>query len=213
ELSLQFLSIERLSQKKKLKAAILNEDILEIFPKVVNCLDLSHKKYKLTGNIPYYITGYLLRVLSQIKNKPETISITMQKDVANRVVCTPPDMNILSASLQFWGNPKIIKKVPRSSFSPPPEVESCIIKIKTKRQCPKKMQTKYYSTVRAVFRHPRKTILNNLALASEVRQEKRGLKKVLSNIGIEKKDRPQNLSVTKIIKMSKRVKFQREKNS
>src|SRR3989344_1415922 len=86
---------------------IIYGDALKVLPNLTNELK-NLKTYKLTGNIPYYITGYLLRILGELENKPSLIVLTIQKEVAQRVCAKPPKMNLLAASIQFWAEPKII---------------------------------------------------------------------------------------------------------
>ncbi len=89
------------------------------------------KKYKIAANIPYYITSKLLRLfLEEIKNKPQSMTLMVQKEVAERICATPPRMNLLALSVQAFGTPKILFKVGKGNFSPPPEVDSAVIAIK-----------------------------------------------------------------------------------
>src|SRR3989344_1449389 len=80
--------------------------------------------YKLAGNIPYYLTGFLFRVINELETKPELIVFTLQKEVAERIYSEPPEMNLLAASIQVWAEPKILGILQRGDFSPPPEVDS-----------------------------------------------------------------------------------------
>lgn len=82
------------------------------------------ENFKLTGNIPYYITGKLLRLMSELKEKPERCVFMVQKEVAERIAATPPRMNRLAAMVQFWMIPETIMTLGKESFSPPPTVDS-----------------------------------------------------------------------------------------
>src|SRR3989344_869125 len=134
------------------------------------------KNLKIVGNIPYYITGYLLRILGELENKPSLIVLTIQKEVAQRVCAKPrtrrrqgyggQGMNLLAASVQFWAEPKIIGSVSKKDFWPIPKVDSAIIKltpltllVRSSIQCNK---GDYYKFIKILFKQPRKTILNNL---------------------------------------------------
>jgi len=140
---------------------IIEGDILKIFPEVTT-------NYKIVGNIPYYITGYLFRILGELEHKPELIVLLIQKEVAERVCAKKGDMNLLAASVQFWAEPKIIDYVSRNDFEPAPKVDSAIIKLLpvtsqllSRLKCNKE---KYYKFIKILFKQPRKTILNNLLL-------------------------------------------------
>ena len=86
--------------------------------------------YKIAGNIPYYITGHLFRIIGDFKHGPKQCSFTIQKEVAERICAAPPRINRLAASVQFWASAKIIKMLSPSDFSPSPEVFSAIIVLK-----------------------------------------------------------------------------------
>ena len=89
---------------------VVHDDVLKILPDL--CLKLHNSNFKIVGNIPFYITGYLLRILGELKNKPSLIVLTVQKEVAERICAEPPKMNLLAASVQFWAEPKIVDYIP-----------------------------------------------------------------------------------------------------
>jgi len=152
--------------------------------------------YKLIGNIPYYITGHLLRVLGELGNKPAVIVLTVQKEVAERVCAQPPKMNLLAASIQAWGAPEIVRYISKKSFKPSPQVDSAVIKIVPYKEGP---NTNFYPFIHALFSQPRKTILNNLKTLGLTREN---IEKGLLSAGIDPKARPQNLSIKEIKKLS-----------
>ena len=177
------------------KIEVVNADIL----KALSSLRL--RRYKLIGNIPFYITGRLLRVLSELKNKPEIIVLTVQKEVAERIVAQPPRMNLLAAITQFWADPEIIGSIPRQKFSPPPEVDSAIIRLFPKKT---KNPDQYYRFVKILFKQPRKTILNNLLAISKNHGE--GTVEELKKAGLVPSSRPQNLNMKMIILLASLLK-------
>ncbi len=152
--------------KNNKNVEIIEGDILKILPKLTTDYGLQTTNYKIVGNIPYYITGYLFRILGELENKSESIVLLIQKEVAERVCAKKGDMNLLAASVQFWAEPKIIGYVSKNDFSPPPKVESAIIKLtpitldrRSSMQC---NEDDYYKFIKILFKQPRKTILNNL---------------------------------------------------
>ena len=151
--------------------------------------------YKLVGNIPYYITGRLFRILGEVEKKPKLIILTIQKEVAERLVVKPPNMNILGASVQVWGDVKIIEQIPKEDFEPVPKVDSAVVKIVPRKN---KIPKGYYQLVKILFRHPRKTILNNLSIGLE----KEVVSKKIKDVGFDPKIRPQNLSIENIKKLA-----------
>lgn len=175
-------------------------DALEILPK----LSKEFRKFKLAGNIPYYLTGFLLRTIGELENKPALTSLMIQKEVAERLISEPPEQNRLSAAVGFWAKPTIISAVSRKEFSPQPKVESAIIQLETlgDRGIPPE---KYYETVRALFAQPRKTILNNLSAKSDLKRKEavQEIGKKLEKIGLYPEMRPQDLSIEDIISVSR----------
>ena len=174
---------------------VIEGDALKELPKVVNRLG---KKYKLIGNIPYYITGKLLRTIGDLEIQPELTALTIQKEVAERLCAVPPQMNLLAASVQFWGNPEIIFFIKKSAFSPPPKVDSAAVKIVPKDK--PKDKDAYYRIIKIVFKQPRKTILNNIA--SGTKTSKTVITKELSKLGLKAELRPQNLSLKDLASLS-----------
>jgi 16S rRNA (adenine1518-N6/adenine1519-N6)-dimethyltransferase len=160
--------------------------------------------FKLAGNIPYYLTGHLLRVVSELDGaaKPARTVLMIQKEVAERLAAAPPKMNRLAASVQFWAEPKIIALVPRTDFSPPPEVDSAVVQLIAKTAAGDIVDAKrYYATVQALFAQPRKTVFNNLraGMAQGQREnDKTTVGAMLFELGIDPKSRPQDLTVALI---------------
>lgn len=142
--------------------AITQGDALVMLPKIAERLAREQRPYKLVGNIPYYITGFLFRTIGELAHKPRMSVLLIQKEVAERVTAVPPRMNLLAASVQYWADAELLDFVPKQSFSPPPEVDSAVIRLVTKRNMPVTPPDAYYASVKALFRQPRKNVLNNL---------------------------------------------------
>src|SRR3989344_7612295 len=147
--------------------------------------------YKLVGNIPYYITGHLLRILQETTHKPSVIVLTLQKEVANRLCAEPPKMNLLAAAVQFWAKPEIVRYISKKSFRPAPKVDSAVIKMVPLGNQRAKEIDAYYRIVKVLFKQPRKTILNNLRSVGATPEQ-------LAKLGLDPKLRPQNLSIEQI---------------
>ncbi len=196
---------KRLAQSLKnviqdLKFKIHEGDALKMLPLITH--QLPAESYKLVGNIPYYLTGYLFRAIGELERKPACIVFTIQKEVAERLCAVPPRMNKLAAAVQVWGNPKIIKTLKQNDFNPPPQVDSAIIMLKIKNNELGITETQnYYTTVHALFQQPRKTILNNIHFGfPKISKEK--LLEIFATTDINPTDRPQNLSLEKIKELS-----------
>lgn len=157
---------------------------------------------KLVGNIPYYITGYLFRIIGELAYKPSRAVFIIQKEVAERLCAVPPRMNRLAASVQIWARPKIIMTLSPDNFDPPPKVNSAIISMDIRKHVLgiRALDT-YYRMVNILFRQPRKTIINNLSFSLPTLPKDR-LRRALTHIPIAFTARPQHLSVKKIKELS-----------
>lgn len=119
--------------------------------------------YKAAGNIPFYLTSHLVRVLLETKNQPQKIVFVMQKEVAQRIASVPPDMSLLSASVQFYARPKIGGYVKRGSFWPAPDVDAAIIGITPDQPQRDIDPSLFFKILKAGFSQPRKQLINNLS--------------------------------------------------
>lgn len=176
---------------------VINGDALDILQTLPKTYNLTPNGYKLVGNIPYYITGKLLRVIGELGKKPKIIVLTIQKEVAERLCASPPKMNLLAASVLFWGTPQIVRLVSRNAFSPRPKVESSIVSIKPYKNQKSEDEAKtYYSFIKILFNQPRKTIANNIA--NGLTMTKKEVESSLLSNGIDPNLRPQNLDKASI---------------
>jgi len=187
--------------------SVLSEDILKALPRFAGGRErgggsIKHP-WKLMGNIPYYLTGKLLRVVGELPAKPLRSVLTIQKEVAERLIAQPPRMNRLAASVQHWANPRIVRIVPRSEFIPPPEVDSAIVEFTANEAVPAPAHKGYSRAIRILFKQPRKTILNNiLESARGLKKSKTELVEILARSHIDPSGRPGNLSLEDIAALS-----------
>lgn len=174
---------------------VMSEDILHFVP----ILD----RYKVVANIPYYLTSRLLRLIFEEWPRPELIVLTIQKEVAQRIVARPPKMNLLALSVQIFGTPEIIKKVPAECFYPKPAIESAILKIsyisdrilKEAGVSPKD----FFTIAKTLFGKKRKTILNNLANLAG----KEKAREILARSRINEQKRAEEFSVEEILLLTR----------
>jgi 16S rRNA (adenine1518-N6/adenine1519-N6)-dimethyltransferase len=180
--------VQGLGDRKNL--TIMIGDAIKILPKITKPYTLTPIPYKIVGNIPYYITGKLLRILGELENKPKLIILMLQKEVAERICAQPPRMNLLAAAVQFWAEPKILFTLKPDDFSPPPKVHSAVIVLNPK---PSTLNPEpYYKMLHIAFKQPRKTLVNNLGTG--IKMPKSELENALKKAGINPQIRPQNLS-------------------
>jgi len=144
---------------------IINEDILQIEPAALLQKTMgSPFSYKVVANLPYYITSPVLRHFLEASVKPQIMVVMVQKEVAEAIVAKPGQMSLLSVSVQFYGEPRIISYVPASCFYPAPEVDSAILRVDVYPQPAVAVDVEsFFELVRAGFSLPRKQICNSLA--------------------------------------------------
>ncbi len=173
---------------KNLREKYKNKNIEIIEADVLNFKLLNFKlsNYKLVGNLPYYLTSHLLRIILQEWPQPKCIVFMVQKEVAKRMTAKPPRMNMLAVLVQSYAEPKIIKIVKAGNFSPPPKVDSAIVKLVP-------LSTTHYSLLPLAaqgFAHPRKKLANNLPI------------ELLENAGIDPNRRAETLTLDEWKKLS-----------
>jgi 16S rRNA (adenine1518-N6/adenine1519-N6)-dimethyltransferase len=174
---------------------VIEGDAIEKLPVVT----AEAKNYKIFGNIPYYITGRLLRTIGELKPAPKLVVLMLQKEVALRIAAKPPKMNLLAAAVQVWAEPEVIDIIPRNDFDPPPKVDSAVIRLNAGDKAGK-FSENYYELLRALFKQPRKTIINNLKNFRNLGRN--DVSDRLLEAGVDPAARPQNLSVENIKKMA-----------
>ena len=140
---------------------LIEDDILTFEIKA-----LKVKTYKIVANIPYNITGAILKKFLTEKTQPEAMILMVQHEVAKRIVANDKKESILSISVKAYGEPKLIMKVPARYFSPAPKVDSAIIAIKhiSREQFKKHdiSEEKFWEIVKLGFAHKRKKLSGNL---------------------------------------------------
>lgn len=120
--------------------------------------------YKVVGNIPYYITGALIRKFLTLPMQPTRLVFLVQKEVAERIARSKKE-SILSLSVKAYGTPKYIKTIPRGAFVPPPKVDSAILLIENISREHFKNQaheTRFFDLLHAGFGSKRKLLIRNV---------------------------------------------------
>ncbi len=168
----EFLKEKFAPQIKSNSLVLLNEDILEFNPSEAFSSFSKTFHYKIIANIPYNITGAILKKFLTEKHQPECMVLMVQHEVAKRIVARPRHSgarakeSILSISVKAYGEPKMIMKVAARYFSPAPKVDSAIIAIKNiSRKTFKENnvdEEKFWEIVKTGFAHKRKKLSSNL---------------------------------------------------
>lgn len=192
--------IPKLNEKYPKTLRVIEGDILRELPKLAQKFQKTGTSYKLAGNIPYYLTGELLRLIPDLAKTPEIIVLTIQKEVAERICAKAGQLNLLAAAVQGWGEPEKLFVLKKELFKPKPKVDSATIRIKTKKQI---ADPNYYRLLHHLFRQPRKNLNNNLkSLWEETGLLKTEGLEVLDSLGLSPNLRPQNLTPENIKKLA-----------
>lgn len=143
--------------------SFVHADVLEVSP-----LELTGGvDYKVVANLPYYITSAILRHFLEAKEKPDSLTVMVQREVAERMAAGPPDMSLLAVAVQFYGRPKVVFRVPPGAFQPPPKVESAVVHIEVYKQgeapVVPRSEAGFFRIAQAGFGQKRKQLANTLA--------------------------------------------------
>ncbi len=176
---------------------LVTADNLQVTAADILRFDLNHlpKGYKVVANIPYYLTSNLLQVLCEAENPPKQMALLVQKEVAERVAARAGDMSLLSVTVQYYCKAELGMVVPARLFTPPPKVDSQILKLEFRRRPlftdvnPKT----FFQLVKAGFSQRRKKLRSSLSAG--LRVSKGEVETLLLAADLDPNSRPQELSL------------------
>ncbi|MBI4127197.1 ribosomal RNA small subunit methyltransferase A [Candidatus Peregrinibacteria bacterium] len=157
-------------------------------------------RYKIIANIPYYITSPLLnhylRDQFESGNPPEMIIFMMQKEVADKIIAKKEKDSVLSMEVKIFGDPELVTYVPRSAFSPAPNVDSAVLKIKVAKEPKIRGELKkIFWLLHVSFAQKRKKLVNNLEGPLKISKEE--IRKILTACKINPDVRAEDLTLEK----------------
>ncbi len=186
---------------------LIQGDILALDPAaLISAASIQHPasniQYKVVANLPYYITSAVLRHLLEANLKPQRMAITVQREVAERIVAKPGQMSLLAVSVQFYGRPRLLFRIKPGSFYPSPEVESAVVGIDLHATPPVPVEdtAAFFRVVRAGFAQRRKQLRNSLAAG--LRQSPDEVAAKLRKVGVDPRRRAQTLSLEEWAKVA-----------
>jgi 16S rRNA (adenine1518-N6/adenine1519-N6)-dimethyltransferase len=164
------------------RLALVHGDVLEMDLQTL----LPEGPYSVVANIPYYITGQLMRMFLAGSRQPFRMVLMVQKEVAERIVLSKKE-SLLSLSVKAYGMPRYVASVPKELFSPVPKVDSAILAIEgiSKNFFKDMREEEFFSLIRKGFAQKRKLLAKNLGVAPEI----------LQNIGLNPLVRAEELSL------------------
>lgn len=161
--------------------------------------------YKLIANLPYYITTPLLFKFLNGSRRLRSITVMVQKEVAERIVAIKggKDYGVLSIMVRFFGDARITRIVSRNLFYPKPNVDSAIVNIEIKNKYTDVDRDKFYNFIKACFSMRRKTLRNNLSHSLNLSSDK--LTSALTDS--ELSSRAENFSLEELVQMFKKIEY------
>ena len=183
---------------------VVHGDILEIDIKTLIEEKLGGGPVKVVANLPYYVTTPIIARFLEEDLNVESLTIMVQKEVAQRMVSKQGSKvyGSLSVFVSFYSEPEILLTVPKSVFMPSPKIDSAVIRLNMKESLPDVDKKQFFKVVRASFSKRRKTILNALS-SYGFTIEKDEIKGALEAAGIDPGSRAEQLSLEEFVKISK----------
>jgi len=151
------------------------------------------------GNLPYYITSAAIRIILEGGLNPACAVLTVQLEVAERAAATPPDMSLLAVSVQFYGTPQVVFRLPPSAFYPQPGVDSAVLHIQPHVQPMYADASTFFRWVKAGFGQPRKQLRNTLAAG--LNMPKPDVEAALATASIDPTRRPETLTLDEWVRL------------
>jgi 16S rRNA (adenine1518-N6/adenine1519-N6)-dimethyltransferase len=167
--------------------------------------NLQSPPYTVVANLPYYITSAAIRHVQEASPPPQRIVLTVQREVAERIVAAPGELSLLAVSVQFYGRPRIVARIPAGAFVPPPKVDSAVVRIDTHPAPPVEVADvgAFFRVVRAGFGQKRKQIKNSLAAGLGLSGGEAA--DALARAGIDPQRRAQTLSLAEWAELTREI--------
>ena len=191
ELDQNLVAVLESEFKETQNVTIVHGDILQVS---LEELGLS-PGYLVVANIPYYITSAIIRRLLEADIKPGRIALTIQREVADRICAQPNDMSLLSLSVQVYGEPKRVLRIPAEAFFPKPKVDSAVLLVELYPEPLIKQAwiNTFFTLAKAGFSQKRKTLRN--ALSGGLGCQTAQVESLLLAAGINSQRRAETLSI------------------
>ncbi|MDX1615932.1 MAG: 16S rRNA (adenine(1518)-N(6)/adenine(1519)-N(6))-dimethyltransferase RsmA [Candidatus Promineifilaceae bacterium] len=180
----------RLQLAEYKNVVLVNTDVLSMDPSTYFPAD-----YIVVANIPYYISGAILRHLLTKRPRPMRMVLTVQEEVADRLAAEPGELSLLAVSVQYYGTVSRLVKIRAGAFWPSPNINSTVVRIDVneKLPLPDAEEAAFFRLVKVGFAQKRKQLQKNLRVFGSSR---RRIYQALERAKIDPRRRPQSLSVT-----------------
>lgn len=189
---------------------LINNDVLQVDLKkiIANEKEKGLKNIKIVANLPYYITTPIIMKLLEEKLDLESITVMVQKEVADRLIAIPSEKETgaITYSVYYYSKGEEILEVPKTSFIPEPEVTSKVIKLNIRKEPPIKVKNTevMFRIIRCAFMQRRKTLLNALVNTKAFLNKDEGVK-ILKKIGLREDIRAEKLKIEDFAKIADNI--------
>ena len=206
EIDTKLIPILQDTLKEYDNVTVLNEDILKVDIRKIAEEKNGGKPIKVVANLPYYITTPIILGLFESEVPLDSITVMVQKEVADRMQVGPgtKDYGALSLAVQYYAEPYIVANVPPNCFIPRPAVGSAVIRLTRYQEKPVKVNDAsfMFKIIRASFNQRRKTLQNGLYNSSELRIPKEKTVAALEEMGLTPTIRGEKLSLEEFAQLS-----------
>ncbi len=170
---------------------VVEGDILDLQPDEL----MRKRDYVVVANIPYYISSAIIRHLMEAEIRPSRVILTLQKEVAERVLARDGKMSLLSLSVQVFGRVSLTGVIPTGSFLPAPDVDSAVLKVELYPEplVPLGQLKAFFKLAHAGFGQKRKTLRNSLSAGLALPSQAAG--QLLLSAGVDPQRRAETLSI------------------
>lgn len=181
-------------------------DVLKLPLKEIIDEKLGGGPVKVVANLPYYVTTPIIGRLLEEELPFKSISVMVQKEVADRMVAKPDtkDYGSLTLFVIFYTKPEIILKVPKTVFMPQPKIDSSVIRLTIKEELPDTNRESFFKLVRAAFSKRRKTLINALSTYG-LEADKEELRAALVRASIDETVRGEDLALDDYVRLAREL--------
>ena len=185
---------------------VINHDVLKVDIAKLAEEENGGKPIKVVANLPYYITTPIIMGLFENQVPVDSITIMVQKEVADRMQVGPgtKDYGALSLAVQYYAKPKIVANVPPNCFMPRPKVGSAVIRLERYEKPPVEVKNEklMFRIIRASFNQRRKTLVNGLKNSQEIPFSKEQIEQALGMCGLSLSVRGEALTLAQFAQLA-----------
>jgi len=186
---------------------IINEDILKV--DLDKLLDTNYKNIKVVANLPYYITTPIIMNFLTARKKVNSMTVMMQKEVANRIKASPKTKayGSLTITVSYYAKVSLAANVPQNCFIPRPNVDSAVLHLELteNKDVKPKDEELMFAIIRDAFAQRRKTLVNSVSNVNKSDISKEQLIEILKSVGISEKARAEELDLRQYALLSDKI--------